>query len=278
MPPVLKHALLSGPSYRRGPRSPGAFLRMLGVAVFLPWLFSCALTSEEYVDGLAGYSVVRGRIVEVDALTAREKTRLSDGLALAAKEGRGRITMDFGKRKKTIALQPGSLLVFSREGDFLLSPLKFSSDHRAATQAALSAPRKRKAPRPNRRLIEYVLDTLKAFEESRFSEAEARTQELEELFPLEVSAYIYAEMLRARLEEVRNPGSLSSPSQPAASSEDPEAVKKTVAALKKRGLDLYSRGKLTEAVECWKKVLELVPSDEEAKRYLERAETVSRKL
>jgi len=228
------------------------------------------------VDGFAGYSVVRGRIIEVADFAAEKGAHLSDGFSLAAKKTGGRVIMDFGKRKETIELEPGSVIVFSREADFVLSPLKLSEKAGSGGNGTAARPRGPIAPRPSRHLLEYVLDILKAVDESRFTEAEVRIEELAELFPTEEAVYSYTEILKAKLEEARKRAPDTAP--PRFATDGPAGKKKRVAELKKQGLDFYSRGKLKEAVECWKKVLELEPADEEAKRYLKRAETVSKKL
>ncbi len=93
----------------------------LGLFLLVSALMACSTTSRTYVDGISGYSVVRGRITEIDNLSADQKAIFSDGLAVTVTKPGCKISFTFpDKQTKVVDLEPGMILVHGYAEDFIL--------------------------------------------------------------------------------------------------------------------------------------------------------------
>jgi hypothetical protein len=93
----------------------------LGAILLVSFLASCGSTSRTFVDGVSGYSVVRGRITEIENLSAEHKALFSDGLAVTVTKPGCKVSFLFpDKQTKVIDLEPGMILVHGYAEDFVL--------------------------------------------------------------------------------------------------------------------------------------------------------------
>ena len=93
----------------------------LGLILAVSFLAACGTTSKSYVDSISGYSVVRGRVTEIDNLSAEQKAVFSDGLAVKVTKPGCKVTITFpDKQTKTVDLEPGMILVHGYAEDFIL--------------------------------------------------------------------------------------------------------------------------------------------------------------
>jgi hypothetical protein len=84
-------------------------------------LCSCAVTSKEYVEGLAGYSVTEGRITRIAGLQTETLEPLEDGLAVTVSQPGGKVWILFDSgESRTFELDRGVILVHGYESDFML--------------------------------------------------------------------------------------------------------------------------------------------------------------
>ena len=84
-------------------------------------LCSCAVTSREYVEDLAGYSVTEGRITRIDGLQTEALVPLEDGLAVTVSEPGGTVWIMFDTgESSSFELDRGMILVHGYESDFIL--------------------------------------------------------------------------------------------------------------------------------------------------------------
>ena len=100
-------------------RQPGYLLP----AIILFALSSCATSSRDYVDESVGYSVAKGFVVRVDGLSSDGKEYLANGVALKISKGGGQVSMKMGEQIQELPFHPGSILVYSDSGDYLLDPI-----------------------------------------------------------------------------------------------------------------------------------------------------------
>lgn len=93
----------------------------LGLILMVSSFAACTSTTRSYVDSVSGYSVVRGRVTEIENLSANHKMSFSDGLAVTVTKPGCRISITFPDRqKKVIDLEPGMILVHGYEEDYVL--------------------------------------------------------------------------------------------------------------------------------------------------------------
>jgi hypothetical protein len=93
----------------------------LGLIVLVSSFAACSSTSRTFVDGISGYSVVRGRITEIDNLSAENKAVFSDGLAVTVTKPGCKVSITFpDKQTKVVDVEPGMILVHGYAEDFLL--------------------------------------------------------------------------------------------------------------------------------------------------------------
>ena len=93
----------------------------LGLILLVSSLASCASTSRSFVEGMSGYSVVRGRITEVQNLSADLKQSLGDGLAIIVSQPGCKVSMRFpDNQTKMLDLEPGMMIVYGSNDDFVL--------------------------------------------------------------------------------------------------------------------------------------------------------------
>ena len=89
-------------------------------AFLLAALGSCKSTSSSFVADCKGFAVVRGRVVHVDRIAADQFQQLSDGVVLTVSQP-GSVTLQFEKKnEKVFDVDPGSLVVFGKDEDFVL--------------------------------------------------------------------------------------------------------------------------------------------------------------
>ena len=84
-------------------------------------LCSCAVTSREYVEDLAGYSVTEGRITRIAGLQTEALESLEDGLAVTVSQSGGKVWIMFDSgESRSFELDRGVILVHGYESDFIL--------------------------------------------------------------------------------------------------------------------------------------------------------------
>ncbi len=129
-------------------------------------------------------------------------------------------------------------------------------------------------------LVGEALLTLELMERGALDESEQRIVVLTQSFPDKESAVLIRTLLshwlsRTRTVSGRRPSEPLTPeSRIEARAGRPESVHKTVASLKREGLQLYSRGDLNGAVSCWRRIRELDPADTETRQFLQRAKAI----
>ena len=93
----------------------------VGLILLVSSFAACASTSKTFVDGVSGYSVVRGRITEIVNLSAEQKAVFSDGLAVTVSKPGCKVSITFpDKQTKVVDLEPGMILVHGFAEDFIL--------------------------------------------------------------------------------------------------------------------------------------------------------------
>jgi tetratricopeptide (TPR) repeat protein len=254
---------------------------------------SCRNTSEAYASAFKPFSKARGRIVEVEGLQTRSTKYLQEGLAVAVAEPGCRVTMDFEGQTATVEAVPGSVLVFSAGGDILLTPLRpppnstvlgkygvapppsgdgqegaETGPNGTHTLASGTPPARETAPKsdaapaagsPSNSLAAPSPEAPPATNAASAAKAHDEARSLADKGALEAARQAYERAY-------------------ALNEKDGAVSEGLVSLLKKMGLELYSKGKLEEAVTHWKRALQIRPEDEEVRRYLQRAQTVSGKL
>jgi hypothetical protein len=85
-------------------------------------LVSCGVSGKAFVDNSLGYSVTRGNIVRVDNLNTEWNNLLSDGVAIRISSPGCRVGVRMGQPVQELDLKPGSIVVLSKKGDFVLIP------------------------------------------------------------------------------------------------------------------------------------------------------------
>ncbi len=86
-------------------------------------LSSCSVSSSQFVDGIRGYSITRGRIIRIDNLYAEQFKPLSDGVAMTLAEDGCSVTMQFREgddQTKIFDIGEGVILVKGYDGDYIL--------------------------------------------------------------------------------------------------------------------------------------------------------------
>ena len=104
-------------------RLPSRGLRGLAVLAVGLFLTSCSMSSAQYVLGVRGYSVTRGRITRIDNLYANEFKPLSDGVAMVLSENGCSVTMQFeegDEQLKVFDIGEGVIVVKGYRGDYIL--------------------------------------------------------------------------------------------------------------------------------------------------------------
>ena len=93
----------------------------LGLILLVSSFAACSSTSQSFVDSMSGYSVVRGRITEIENLSADVKVSFSDGLAVTVTKPGCRVSMTFpDNQTKILDLDPGMIVVHGYAHDFVL--------------------------------------------------------------------------------------------------------------------------------------------------------------
>ena len=128
-------------------------------------------------------------------------------------------------------------------------------------------------------LVGEALLTLELMERGALNESEQRISVLTQSFPDKESAVLIRTLLSHWLSRTRTVSGerpsedLIADSRIEASARGPESDK-MVAFLKTQGLTFYSRGDLSGAISCWKRILEFDPADTETRQFLRRAEAI----
>lgn len=294
-------------------------------AVFL--LTSCVLSSRSFVEKQSGYAILKGEVVRIENFNSQSKEALFDGIANHISAGGSRLTMKFGEELDVFEPGPGSILVLSRHGDYLLQPhqqigvpVQKEAPVKAppaADKPSGGAPQDQEAPllelskggEEETRLVEHVLSIIQLTEGGSIPEAAQQTDQLAVLFPGNKSAELFQIFLAAHLSRLEK-NSRHTPTQNEAleaskfyekadrlqkesqiedafqaferayslDPENPQIISGFVSFLKQMGLELYSKGEWKKAVVYWRRVLEIRPSDVEARRFLKRAEAVNQNL
>ncbi len=92
----------------------------LGLILLVSSRASCTSTSRSFVESMSGYSVVRGRITEVQNLSAELKQSFGDGLAITVSQP-CKVSMRFpDNQTKMLDLEPGMMIVYGSDDDFVL--------------------------------------------------------------------------------------------------------------------------------------------------------------
>ena len=92
---------------------------LAAVAVF--GLSACTTTSGSFVEERTGVAVIRGRITQVENLSAGKIRRFNDGIAVTINRPGCRVTMSFSEtQKKVMELGPGAILVYGGDTDYVL--------------------------------------------------------------------------------------------------------------------------------------------------------------
>lgn len=93
----------------------------LGLILLVSSFAACSTTSRSFVESMSGYSVVRGRITEIENLSADLKVSFSDGLAVTVTKPGCKISMTFpDNQTKILDLDPGMIVVHGYADDFVL--------------------------------------------------------------------------------------------------------------------------------------------------------------
>lgn len=250
----------------RGKAAPRAGLRILAVAALACACTACSTTVSEYVAGFEAYSVVRGTVVKVENLTTESQELLSDGSAMAASAPGCRVTVRFADQTEVLDLDSGSVLVFGLERDYILRPIRPASPSTDGTVVAAPPPvpisPANGAPAPPRTAdpvlsIPQEVPTAVDSEAAQTALGEAR-----------------ARLAKSEFEAAREAFERAYALDPF----DRAAARELTTLLKQMGLRLYAQGKLDQAVAHWQRAREITPEDTETRRYLKRAETVSKEL
>ncbi len=294
-------------------------------AVFL--LTSCMLSSRSYVEKQSGFAILKGEVVHIENLNSVFKEDLIDGNANHISAGGARITMKFGEEMSSFEPGPGSVLVLSRHGDYLLQPhrqigvrgqkgepVKVPGSIEKSSSGATQNPEVpilelSKGGDEDTRLVEHALSIIQLTERGSIPEVAQHIDQLAVLFPGNKSVELFQIFLTAHLSRLEKNSLHTSTQKDALEAsrsyekagrlqkenrieeafqafesaysldpENPQIISGFVSFLKQMGLDLYSKGKWKEAVVYWKRVLEIRPSDVEARRFLKRAEAVNQNL
>ena len=86
-------------------------------------LSSCSVSSSQFVDGIRGYSITRGRITRIDNLYTEQFKALSDGVAMTLAEDGCSVTMQFREGEdltKIFDIGEGVIVVKGYDGDYIL--------------------------------------------------------------------------------------------------------------------------------------------------------------
>jgi tetratricopeptide (TPR) repeat protein len=227
------------------------------VLLALPVCASCLTSSSQYLDDFRAYAVARGTILKVENLTMDGAMHLRDGFAVPITVPGCRVTIDFDRETQTVDMHPGGVLVFSTNEDLLILPLTPNQGE--------TAPQEGGETKQSEQGDTQTAEAPKADPKKKESKEELAKKAYNEATSL--VAKNQHEAARQAFERAY-----------ALNAKDPAVTKGLLDLLKKMGLELYSKGKLEQAVTHWERALELRPKDEETLRYLKRAETVSKRL
>ena len=93
---------------------------------------SCSTTADAYVQDVAGFSVVKGRIVSIENLSTKMLEPLNDGVVLTIGSQECDVLMEFADgTKRKFKVGAGSMVVCGYGNDYVL---------RATDHAGMSAP------------------------------------------------------------------------------------------------------------------------------------------
>jgi len=93
----------------------------LGLILLVSSFAACSSTSQTWVEGMSGYSIVKGRITEIDNLSADLKVSFADGLAVTVTKPGCKVSMTFpDNQTKVLDLDPGMIVVHGYAHDFVL--------------------------------------------------------------------------------------------------------------------------------------------------------------
>lgn len=91
--------------------------------VSLLLLVSCGTTARSFVDETAGYSSTKGRLQRVENLSSENHQYLKDGVAVTASAAGATITLKINESMVTLETTRGTIIVYSKSGDYVLQPL-----------------------------------------------------------------------------------------------------------------------------------------------------------
>ncbi|MCZ6794513.1 MAG: tetratricopeptide repeat protein [Planctomycetota bacterium] len=269
--------------------------RVLPVIVATLVLSSCAQSSRSYVYDSEGFMVTRGEILSIHGILSRNPQRLLDGVVHRVEQSGGRAVIRIGERVETLYLDPGSEIVLARGGEFVLVPREGGWPTAPIGEEMLE-------------IVNLAVDLIAL---GSPGEAKSIIDQLVTLFPENASVRQFQAFLRSRLPrrekegldaavvEVTHPEEAKQVYRNAQSllkinrnddalqaferahKLDPvnlEITDSLVFLLKHMGLELYSKGRLDEAVVYWEKILVIRPADIEGMRFLRRAKAVELRM
>jgi hypothetical protein len=95
-------------------------LLAIGVASVLG-LGACTTTSSSFVEDRSGVAVIKGRIVQVENLSAGNIRRFDDGIAVTVNRPGCKVSIAFSDTQtKVMELGPGAIIVYGGETDYVV--------------------------------------------------------------------------------------------------------------------------------------------------------------
>ena len=212
-------------------------------------LSSCALSTRTYVNRHWTFDCYEGDISRIENLDGTIKARLNDGVATQVGGVGCRVYLGTGMSSTVIDVPRGSVVVMTRSKDFVLIDRSSSPETESDSE-----PEEPPIEDPAESVEEKDVDPLAAAAAAK-QLREARTN---------LAANQYREALSGleRAYEI--------------DSTNPEIAAELISLLKRLGLELYSKGRLDEAISHWTRVLEVAPNDIVAQRFIHRARTIEK--
>ena len=96
---------------------------------------ACTTTTDTYIQELRGYAVTRCEFVQIRGLCSDGMRTLGGGVAVVVSEPGCQVDVSFGSRTHRFDLEPGSILLHSDQGDYLLQLHQAVKDDAVATPA-----------------------------------------------------------------------------------------------------------------------------------------------
>ena len=91
---------------------------------------SCSTSADAYVQDVAGYSVVKGRIVSIENLSTKMLEPLQDGVVLTIGSQECDVLMEFADgTKRRFKVDSGSMVVCGYDNDYVLRATEDAGKH-----------------------------------------------------------------------------------------------------------------------------------------------------